>query len=293
MKAIIGALIVLGCVLGGYIGAGGHILVLYQPFELVIIGGAAVGAFIIANPKEVLGQAAKIPIILLKGTRYGKESYLELLGLLYTIFRLTKSKGMLALEAHVEHPEESDIFQAFPGFSENEHALVFLCDYLRLFTLGTENPQQLEDLMTVELEAHHAENMRLSESIQTTADALPALGIVAAVMGVIHTMGIISEPPEILGASIGGALVGTFLGVLLSYGFVGPIGLAVKTITETDHKYFECIKAALIAFTQGYAPSVAVEFARKTLFSDARPTFYEVEEAVENLAAPAAKSEKG
>ncbi|MBT4769678.1 MAG: flagellar motor stator protein MotA [Rhodospirillaceae bacterium] len=288
MLVIVGSVIVIVCVFGGYMGAGGHLEILWQPFEVVIICGAALGAYITANPKELLSQFASTPVMLLKGAKYNKESYLELLGLLFTIFKLAKSKGMLALETHVENPEESEIFQSFPGFMEDHHAVAFLCDYLRLFTLGTENAFELEALMDIELETHHAEQARLPDSIQTMADGLPALGIVAAVLGVIHTMGLISEPPEVLGVSIGGALVGTFLGVLVAYGFVAPTASAVKNVIEADQKYYDCMKQGLIAYVQGYAPAVSIEFARKSLFSNVRPTFYEVEDAVENLPTPGA-----
>ena len=290
MLPIVGGLIVLVCVFGGYMGAGGHLEVLWQPLEVVIICGAALGAYIIANPKPVLSKMFSLPITMLKGPSYNKESYIQLLSLLFMIFKLAKLKGMLALESHVEAPEDSTIFAQFPEFTENHHAMVFLCDYLRLLTLGTENAFQLESLMDQELETHHHEYARLSDSIQTVADGLPALGIVAAVLGVIHTMGLITEPPEVLGKSIGGALVGTFLGVLIAYGFVGPAAASLKNTFESEHKYFECMRAGLLAYVQGYAPAIAIEFARKTLYSEDRPTFYEVEEAMENLPSPTSGS---
>jgi chemotaxis protein MotA len=220
---------------------------------------------------------------LLKGARYNKESYLELISLLYSVFKLAKTKGMLALEQHVENPHESKLFQQFPAFAADHHAMTFLCDYLRLLTLGTENAHEMESLMEQELETHHHEKLQLATAIQTMADGMPALGIVAAVLGVIHTMGSITEPPEVLGHLIGGALVGTFLGVLLSYGFVGPIGKSLQNIYEAEGKYLECIKAGLLAHLQGYAPAVSAEFARKALLSTVRPTFYEVEEATSKL----------
>lgn len=283
MFFIIGAIIVIGSVIGGYTMAGGHIAVLWQPLEFVIIGGAAVGGFLIANPKPVLAASAKIFGQLLRGPRHTKESYLELLSLLYQVFKLSKTKGMLALESHVENPEESALFQQFPNFSSDHHALVFLCDYLRLLTLGTDNAMEMETLMDEEIDTHHHETGEVAAAITTVADSLPALGIVAAVLGVIHTMGLITEPPEVLGRSIGGALVGTFLGVLLSYGFVGPMGRFLGQVYDAEMKYFQCIKAGMLAYLQGYAPAIAVEFARKALTSDVRPTFYEVEDAVNEL----------
>jgi chemotaxis protein MotA len=280
MLFISGAVIVILSVLGGYIANGGHMYVLWQPFEILIIVGAAGGAFIIGNPKTVLAKTGSALGQMIKGPRHTKESYLELLGLMYAIFRIAKSKGMLTLEAHVENPEESDLFKTFPVFYEDHHARTFMCDYLRMMVLGSDNPHEMESLIDEEIDTHHNESSQIASAIQTMADAMPALGIVAAVLGVIHTMGSITEPPEVLGKLIGGALVGTFMGVLLSYGFVGPIASALKNVYDSETKYYTCIKVGLLAYLNGYAPAVAVEFARKTLFSTVRPTFYEVEERV-------------
>ena len=286
MFFIIGSVVVLVSVAVGYLANGGHAAVLWQPFELIIILGAAIGGFVTANRKPVLAATGKAVVSLLKAERYDKAAYLELLSLLYAIFKMAKTKGALALEQHCENPEESTLFQQYPKFHGDHHAVVFLCDYLRLLTLGTDNHHEMETLMDEEIETHHEEQQAVVGAIQTVADGLPALGIVAAVLGVIHTMGSITEPPAVLGHLIGGALVGTFCGVLFAYGFVGPIAAAVKARADADVKYYLCIKAGLLAYMQGYAPAVAVEFARKALNSDVRPTFYEVEEAVE--AAPAA-----
>jgi chemotaxis protein MotA len=288
MFLLIGVVVVIACVLGGYVAMGGHIAVLIQPFEFVIIAGSAMGAFIIGNPKWILGRAAKSIGQAMKGPAYKKEHYLELLSLLYQILKLAKAKGMLTLEPHVENPNESELFANFPHFHGNHHAVTFLCDYLRLISLGTENAYELEALMDEEIETHHHEHTQVASAIQTMADGMPALGIVAAVLGVIKTMGAITEPPEVLGKLIGGALVGTFLGVFLSYGFIGPIASTLKATYEAETKYLQCIRAALLAYVQGYAPAIAVEFARKALLTDVRPTFYEVEEAVSAL--PAAQA---
>ncbi|HUH83430.1 MAG TPA: flagellar motor stator protein MotA [Stellaceae bacterium] len=287
MFFIIGSVVVIACVLGGYLLNGGHLIVLFQPFEFLIIIGAAIGAFITSNRKPVVSGTLAAVAALLKAERYDKESYLELLSLLYSIFKLAKTKGALALEQHVENPKESTLFQRFPRFFADHHAMVFICDYLRLLTLGTDNHHEMETLMDEDIATHHEEHQAIVGAVQTVADGLPALGIVAAVLGVIHTMGSITEPPAVLGHLIGGALVGTFMGVLLAYGFVGPIASAVKGRGEAEQRYFLCIKAAILAYMQGYAPSVAVEFARKSLNTDVRPTFYEVEEAVEALPAAA------
>jgi chemotaxis protein MotA len=283
MFFIIGAVVVLISVVGGYVMAGGHLEVLIQPFELLTIGGAAVGAFIIANPKAVIKGTTKGISKILKGSRYNKKSYVQLLSLLYQIFKLAKTKGMLALEQHVENPAESWLFKEFPEFAKDHVALTFLCDYLRMLTLGTDNPHEVESLIDEELETHHHEHSRISTALQNVADALPALGIVAAVLGIIHTMGSITEPPEVLGHLIGAALVGTFLGVLMSYGFVGPMANALKAVDEAETKYLQAIKAGLLAHMQGYPPAVSVEFARKVLLHDDRPTFYEIENAVGSL----------
>lgn len=287
MLLVVGSIVVLACVLGGYMLAGGHMIVLFQPFEFLIIGGAAVGAFIIGNPKTVLSKVGGGIGKVIRGPQYTKEDYLELLSLLYIIFKMAKTKGMLTLESHVENPEESTLFAMFPKFLHNHHALVFLCDYMRLLILGTDNAHEVESLMDEELETHHAEDHAVSGALQTMADGMPALGIVAAVLGVIHTMGSITEPPEVLGHLIGGALVGTFLGVAMSYGFVGPVANSLKAVQDAESKYLTCIKAGLLAYMQGYAPAVAVEFARKALLSDVRPTFIEVEEAVQSTTPPA------
>ena len=285
MFFIVGSVVVAASVIGGYVLNGGHLVVLFQPFEMLIIVGAAVGAFITSNRKPVLSATASSVMGLLKPERYDKDAYLELLSLLYSIFKLAKTKGALALEQHVENPGESALLERFPKFNSDHHAVVFVCDYLRLLTLGTDNHHEMETLMDEDIETAHEEHTAVVTAVQSMADGLPALGIVAAVLGVIHTMGSITEPPAVLGHLIGGALVGTFTGVLLSYGFVAPIGAAIKNRGDAEQRYFLCIKAAILAYMQGYAPSVAVEFARKSLNTDVRPTFYEVEEAVEALPA--------
>ena len=283
MLLIVGSIVVVVCTLGGYAALGGHLDVLWQPFEVVIICGSALGAYIIANPKNVLAKTGKAFGYAFSGQRYNKEQYLELLSLLYQLFKVAKTKGMLTLEQHIEKPDSSTIFQQFPGIYQNPVALTFICDYLRLMSLGSEDPHTLEDLMDEEIETAHQESLQVATALQTTADALPALGIVAAVLGVIKTMGAITEPPEVLGRLIGGALVGTFLGVWLSYGFLSPIASSLKAMSDAEIKYFQCIKAGMLAHLHGYAPAVSIEFARKTLFSETRPDFYEVEETTQAL----------
>lgn len=287
MFVIIGFVTVIGCVLGGYLMVGGHLSVLFQPSEFIIIFGAATGAFLIGNPKSVITGAAKSFGTLFKGSRHSKKTYLELLCMLYQVFRLAKTKGDLALESHVEKPEDSSIFQQFPSFAKDHHSLSFLCDYLRLLTLGTNNAHEVETIIEEEIEANHHEMTSVSDAFTNVADGTPALGIVAAVLGVIHTMGAISEPPEVLGHLIGGALVGTFAGVLIAYGFVGPIGRALDNTYKTETEYLKCIRTAILAHMQGYAPQVSVEFARKILPPHTRPSFQEVEEAISNAGSEA------
>ncbi|HYD31551.1 MAG TPA: flagellar motor stator protein MotA [Azospirillaceae bacterium] len=283
MLPAIGFVVVIISVFGGYTLNGGHMGVLWQPFEVMIIVGAAIGAFITGNSKSTLKRFSHGMQALFKGPKYDKDSYIELLSMLYQVFKIAKTKGLLALEQHIEKPEESPLFQQFPKFYGNHHAMTFLCDYLRLLSLGSDNPNEIGDLMEEEIETHHHEEVSISHAIQSMADGMPALGIVAAVLGVIHTMGSITEPPEILGKLIGGALVGTFLGVLISYGFVAPIATGIKGVYDADAKYFQCIKAGIVAHLHGYAPAISVEYARKALLSDLRPTFYEVEEATAAL----------
>ncbi len=284
MFFLIGLVIVIGSILGGYMPHG-DIRVLWQPLEVLIIMGAAIGGFIIANPKTVLLGTVKQITRVLKVAPHKKDHYIELLTMLYAIFRLANSKGALALEPHIENPEESTLFAQYPGFAGNHHAVEFLCDTLRLITMGSDNPHELEAMMDEDIEVLKHESESVAHAITTMADGLPAFGIVAAVLGVIVTMGSISEPPEVLGALIGGALVGTFLGVLMAYGIVGPMGQYLESYAEAEIKYFHCLKAAILAHVQGHAPAISIEYARKGLFAHERPSFYDVEEAVANVQA--------
>lgn len=285
MKAIIGILMVIGCVLGGYAAMGGKLYVLWQPFEVVIIVGAAIGALILGQSGKVLKATGKAFGACFKGPKIKKADYLELLTLQYQVFRLMKAKGVLAIEQHIEKPHDSDLFKQFPKFHHNHHAVEFLCDYLRMVSLGSDDPHVMDDLMTLELEVHHAEDHKAGAAIQSMADGMPALGIVAAVLGVIKTMGSITEPPEVLGKLIGGALVGTFLGVWIAYGFLGPMASYTNEIQQNDGYYFESIKKGILAYLQGLPPAVVVEFARKALPDHLRPTFAELEKAIGELPA--------
>lgn len=288
MLFFIGIALVFGCTFGGYVLMGGHMEVIFKaaPKELLIILGTGLGATVIANRgitlKRILKAFKKLPA----KTKYSKSSYIELLSMMYQTFKLAKTKGLLALEQHIEKPEESSLFSPFPGFVKDHHATDFFCDYLRLVTLGSDKPYELEALMDEELDVHHAEDHEISHAVQNLADALPAIGIVAAVLGVIHTMGSITEPPEVLGRLIGGALVGTFMGVWMAYGFVAPMASSLKGKFEEESTYMKCLKIGLLGHLQGYAPSVSIEYARKAIGSDVRPTFTEMEEATAQLSAP-------
>ncbi len=281
MFFIIGVITVIGCVLGGYVLHHGNLAVLNQPTEFLIIGGSGIGSFIISNPPGLVKQSLGSFKYLLKSRPYKKADYIELLLFLYNVCKFMKTKGLLEMEKQMEEPEGSELYNKYPTFMKNHHALDFFNDYIRLLTMGVDNQYQLEDMMNAELEEHHHHKETISSAIVTLGDSFPALGIVAAVLGVIITMGSITEPPEILGGLIGAALVGTFLGILLAYGFVGPMGQYIGKFFAEEHKYYECIKTAILAHVQGNAPAVTVEYARKMIPGDVMPSFKEFEEAME------------
>ncbi len=291
MLKIFGFLMVFGCTVGGLIMTAGFekamalltgVIGPATPGEMVIIMGIAIAAFIIGNSVHTIKSTGTYMKKMLNPEAYSKEDYMELLSLLFVIFKMAKTKGWLALEQHIENPHESEIFKAFPNFTKNHHAETFLCDYLRIISLGNDNPHEIEALMDEEIETIKTGEEHPSHAIQTMADGIPALGIVAAVLGVIKTMASISEPPEVLGKLIGGALVGTFLGVWLAYGIFGPMASAMGARAETEVKYYVVMKVTMLAFLQGCAPQVSVEFGRKILHHDVQPTFAEVEEATNN-----------
>jgi chemotaxis protein MotA len=285
MQKLAGNIGVIACTFGGYAALGGHLGVLWQPFEVVIIFGSGLSAYFVANSSHTVKQSLTDIKAIYKKPTYNKAEYLELLSLLFLLFKTARSKGWLALEQHIENPHDSEIFKKFPGFYADHHATTFVCDYLRLISLGAEKPHEIEALMDQEIETQKEGRMHTAHAVQTLADGMPALGIVAAVLGVIHTMGSITEPPEVLGHLIGGALVGTFLGVWLAYGFIAPTASAIKNRHDDELKYYICIKTSILAFLQGAAPQVAIEFGRKILMHDTQPTFLEVEAATQNITA--------
>lgn len=283
MFALIGACVVLASVIGGYLWHGGNLHVLFQPSEYLIIGGAAVGGFIIASPLKVIKAVIGGVLGILSGKSYSKAEYMEVLLLMSEIFSKIRKEGLVSIEADVDNPEASKIFSAYPKFLKNHHAVSLVTDTLRTVMTTSIAPHELESLLDSELEAHHEELLVPSKSVNNIADALPGLGIVAAVIGVILTMAKISEPPEVLGHSIGAALVGTFLGVLMCYGFVGPAARNMECIANEEREYMNVLKVALVSFVGGAAPQIAVEFARRIIPGAAKPSFVEVEEAIREL----------
>ncbi len=280
MLVFVGYLVVIGSVLGGYALAGGHMGALFQPLELLIIGGAAVGSFVVSNNAKVLRAVFRALPGLVKGSKYTKARYMELMALLYDLLTKARKEGLMAIEADVETPVDSAIFQRYPTIAADHEVVEFVTDYLRMMVSGNLNSFELENLMDNEIDTHHHEAMVPSHAIQKVADALPAFGIVAAVMGVVHTMGSVGRPPSELGQMIAHALVGTFLGILLAYGFVSPLSTLLEQKADESTKELQCVKVTLLASMQGYAPTIAVEFGRKVLFSTERPSFLELESHV-------------
>ena len=280
MFVIIGYLIVLGAVFGGFALGGGHLGALLQPVELLMIFGSAIGAFVIGNSGKVIkATLASVPSCF-RGSKYNKAVYMELMSLLYELLTKARKEGLMAIERDVETPHESALFAKYPRIVGDHHLIDFLTDYLRLMVSGNMNSFEIEALMDHEIETHHHEAEIPSHAVTRVADALPAFGIVAAVMGVVHTMGSVGIPPAELGKLIAAALVGTFLGILLSYGFIGPLGTLLAERAAESNKIIECIKMTLLASLNGYAPAIAIEFGRKALYSTERPTFLELEDHV-------------
>lgn len=280
MFVIIGYIAVLGSVLGGFMLAGGHIAALLQPLEFLMIGGAAAGAFMVAYGGKPLKATLKALPQVFKGSQYTKALYMELLSLLYEILAKVRKEGLMSIENDVENPHESALFSKYPTIASNHHTIEFITDYLRLMVSGSLNAFEIENLMDNEIETHHHEGEIPVNAVAKVGDAMPAFGIVAAVMGVVHTMESVGLPPAELGILIAHALVGTFLGILLAYGFVGPLSTVLEFKLNESTKFYQVIKVTLLASLNGYAPQVAVEFGRKVLYSTERPTFLELEEEV-------------
>jgi chemotaxis protein MotA len=282
MLAIGSLLFLLACVFGSYLASGGAVAPLTEalPFEMWTIGGAALGAFMMSNSmhdvKHSVGSFGKI----LKGAAFHKSDYIDLLSLLYFLVRLASTKGNMAVEPHIEKPSDSTAFQKFPKILGNKFATAIICDYLRMVGMNADDPNQIEDVMARELKKTLKEELHGAHALQSMSDGLPALGIVAAVLGVIKTMSHIDRPPAVLGAMIGSALTGTFLGVLLAYGMVGPFALRLQGVVEEESKYYEVIRAVLVTHLHGNAPQVSVESGRKMVPNQHMPTFSDLEAAV-------------
>jgi chemotaxis protein MotA len=282
MFQIIGIVLLFGLVFGSYVISGGKFEVIMHalPHEMMAIGGAGVAAFLISNSTSVLKSSLSGLGKAFAGPKWKKQDYRDLLALLFQLTKTMNSKGVIALESHIEKPAESTIFQKFPRVLKDHFATDFICDTLRMMTMNLEDPHQIEDAMEKQLEKHHHEAQAPAHALQNLADALPALGIVAAVLGVIKTMGAITEPPEILGGMIGGALVGTFLGVFLAYGLVGPMSVRLKEVVDEDGQFYKIIQQVLVAHLHGNAAQISVEIGRGSVPSQAQPSFLELEEAL-------------
>ena len=277
MLVILGYVVVALSVFGGFALAGGHLHSLWQPVEVLMIAGAGFGAFMVGNTGPALKATFKALPKVFKGAKYTKDSYMELMALLYELLGKVRKEGLMSIQGDVEDPEASPLFAKYPKILNDHHVIEFITDYLRIMVSGNLNAMELENLMEVEIETHHHEEMVPSHVIAKLGDALPAFGIVAAVMGVVHTMGSVGIPPAELGILIGAALVGTFLGILLAYGFIGPLGNLLEQKADESTKMFQTIKVTLLANLNGYAPAMAVEFGRKVLLSTERPGFTELE----------------
>jgi chemotaxis protein MotA len=270
----------MGSVFGGFALSGGHLAALFQPLELLMIGGAAAGAFFVGNTPKAIKATLKTLPTCLKGSKYSKAVYMDLMALLYDILAKVRKEGLMTIEGDVENPAQSPLFANYPRILSDHHVLEFMTDYLRLMVGGNLNAFEIENLMDNEIGTHHHEGEMPIHSVAKLGDAMPAFGIVAAVMGVVHTMESVGIPPSELGMLIAHALVGTFLGILLAYGFVGPLASLLEQKLDESTKMFECVKVTLLASLNGYSPALAVEFGRKVLYSTERPSFLELEQHV-------------
>lgn len=282
MLVIGGLVFLLLCVFGSFVASGGALVPLMasMPFELITILGAGIGTFVMANSMNDLKHVPGAFKAALKGPTFGRQDYVDLLGLLFFFTRLMQSHGVMALEPHIETPMESTAFAKYPKIRDNARARNLICDYLRMISMNMDDAFQFDEVMTRELTKNLKEDTHVAHSLQTLSDALPALGIVAAVLGVIKTMGSISKPPEILGEMIAGALVGTFLGVLLAYGVAGPLATRIQNVVEEDASYYDLIRVVLVAYLQGNAAQVSVEIGRKDIPVPLMPSFAEVDDVI-------------
>lgn len=275
----VGALVVLVCVFGAYMAHGGHIHVVWQPSEFIIIGGAAVGALIIANPMSTIKMMISMAIKAWFGKTPGKKEYLELLQMLFQLFQIFRKDGPQAVERHIEEPEKSEIFKQYPTFLKNHHAVDFLCDTMKITLSADLSQYDVDDLLNDDIKVIHEEEHAAQHALQNMGDALPGLGIVAAVLGIVHTMGYLTAGTEKIGELIGAALIGTFVGILMCYGFLGPTAAKIGSDVNAEGRYLSVIKAAMVALQRGAPPLVCVEYARRAIFPHDRPSFTEVDAA--------------
>jgi chemotaxis protein MotA len=284
----VGALVVLVCVFGGYVLAGGHLHVVFQPFEVLIIFGAALGGFLIGNPMSTVKRAIKMALHAMTGKGPGKKEYVELLQLMFQLFQIFRKDGPQAVEKHIEEPNSSEIFKAYPAFLKNHHAVDFLCDTMKITLSADLSQYDVDDLLDQDIKVMHEEEHAAQHAVSNTGDAFPGLGIVAAVLGIVHTMDYLDQGAQKIGQLVAAALIGTFLGVLACYGFVGPIALKMKNDIDAEGRYLMVIKAALVALQRGAPPLVCVEFARRTIYPGERPSFEEMDTATKEAKGKAA-----
>jgi chemotaxis protein MotA len=282
MNIIIGFVITFGCIIGGYMAMGGHIDVLVQPFELVIIGGAGIGGFIMANPMKVVKDSGKALGEAFRNIVPKERDYLDVLGVLYSLMRDLRTKSRNEIEAHIDNPEESSIFLSAPAVLKNKELTAFICDYVRLIIIGNARSHEIEALMDEEIETMHHDKMKPYHAITAMGDSFPAIGIVAAVLGVIKAMGKINESPEVLGGLVGAALVGTMLGIVLSYSVCNPLASQIKIVRNKQHRLYIIVKQTLLAYMNGSVPQVALEYGRKTISNKERPSIDSVEQEMMN-----------
>lgn len=283
MFIIIGIIIVLGSILTGFLMIGGPLGVLVQPSEYIVIGGAAIGATLTSNPMKLITSTFGKLMGALKGSPYTKSAYFELLQMQYDVYVNLKKGGVLSMEEDVNNPMSSGIFSKYKTFTSNHHAVDFFCDALKMIVNGACNAEELETLLDLEIDTHHDENAIAPAIVNRISDAMPGLGIVAAVLGIVVTMQHLDGPPEEIGHHVGAALIGTFLGLLAAYGVLSPLAAIIENIAQDEAQYFLCMRAGLIAYANDSAPATAVEFARKTIFSFDRPTSVEIDEALRNI----------
>ncbi len=285
MFVIIGIVVVIGAVLGGYLMEHGNLKVLIQPAELVTIGGAAIGTVLIANPLYILKALVGGVTGVFGGSKYGKDRYLETLKMMFELFSRARKDGLMALETDSDAPDKSPVFSKYPKFLKDHHALHFVCDTIRMAAGGGVEPFDVDQMMELDMDVHHHGAAQPIAAISTMADALPGLGIVAAVLGIVITMGALGGPPEEIGHKVAAALVGTFLGILLCYGFIGPVAGNMTKISEDEHAYYHVLRVALVSFMRGTPPTIAVEFARRAIPGHLRPSFKDAEAFIKNRAA--------